>query len=275
MTSRVPVITPDHNDTGGSGVQISAKELRHMASDVDDMHHEAMRSFEEEASELHLQAARSSRRAFVTKAGMAGVGGALLSVGGLAPISRLTGFTGLAGAQEGLTDTQIAGYAQSVELAAVAAYEAAAPALKGDTLAVASLFMSHHQDHAEAFGSVAGDDARPQPNEKLVAAVTPTLEAVGAGVAEGRDMTTDVLEFARVLENQAAYTYAAALTLLMDPAYAAATSTILPIEAQHGTVLALALGKGPDVWFPTGAFESAALGDGTDPKAGFDPAVFA
>ena len=78
-------------------------------------------------------------------------------------------------------------------------------------------------------------------------------------------MTGDVLEFAKSVENQAAYTYAAALTLLTDPAYAAATSTILPIEAQHATVLALALGEGPDEWFPTGAFESAALGDGTDP----------
>ena len=29
------------------------------------------------------------------------------------------------------------------------------------------------------------------------------------------------------------------------------------------------------MWFPTGAFESAAVGDGTDPMAGFDPAVFA
>ena len=48
------------------------------------------------------------------------------------------------------------------------------------SLAVATLFLSHHQDHADAFGAVAGDDARPEANSKLVAAVTPTLEAVGA-----------------------------------------------------------------------------------------------
>jgi hypothetical protein len=254
-------------------VQISAKELRQMASDVDDMHHEAMRDFREEAAELHLTAARGARRSFLKKAGVAGAGGALLSLGGgLMPLTRLGG---LAAAQDGLTDTVIAGYAQSVELAAVAAYTAAAPALKGDVLAVAQLFLGHHQDHADAFGAVAGDDARPEANPKLVAAVTPTLQAVADGVAAGTDMTTDVLQFAKTLENQAAYTYAAALTLLMDPAYAAATSTILPIEAQHATVIALALGEGPDAWFPSGAFESAALGDGTDPLAGFDPAVFA
>ena len=108
-------------------------------------------------------------------------------------------------------------------------------------LAVATLFAGHHQEHADAFGAVAGDDARPEANAKLVEAVTPTLEAVGA--AEPSDeLTGQILAFARDLENQAAYTYAAALTLLSDPAFAAATSTILPIEAQHATVLTLALG---------------------------------
>jgi len=253
-------------------VQISAKELRHMASDVDDMHHEAMRSITEETSELHLSVAQRSRRSFVRNAGLAGVGGTLLSVGGgLVPFTRLAG---AAAAQDALTDTQIAGYAQSVELAAVAAYSAAAPKLSGDVLAVATMFAGHHQDHADAFGSVAGDDARPEANPALVDAVTPTLEMVGAA-EPSEELTGQILEFARVLENQAAYTYAAGLTLLQDPAFSAATSTILPIEAQHATVLALALGKGPEDWFPTGAFESASLGDGTDPKAGLDPAVFA
>jgi hypothetical protein len=231
-----------------------------------------MRDFGEEAAEVHLTAARRSRRTFMAKAGVAGVGGALLTTGGsFLPFSGLLGTAGAAG----LSDTAIAGYAQSVELAAVAAYTAAAPALKGDTLAVAQLFLSHHQDHAAAFGAVAKGDARPTANPKLLAAVKPTLDSVTAAVKAGKDATNDVLEFARNLENQAAYTYAAALTLLTSPAYAAATSTILPIEAQHATVLAVALGKGTDDLFPTGAFESAALGDGTNTKAGLDPAVFA
>ena len=253
-------------------MQTSAKELRQMASDVDDMHHEAMRDFKEEAAELHLDVAQKSRRSFMTKVGVAGVGGALLCTGGaVARLRRPAGHRGAAG----LTDTQIAGYAQSVELAAVAAYTAAAPALKGDALAVAQLFLSHHKDHADAFGAVAKGDARPTANPKLVAAVTPTLNAVTAKVKAGKDATTDVLTFAHNLENQAAYTYAAALTLLSSPAYAAATSTILPIEAQHATVLAIVLGLGTADLFPTGAFESAALGDGTNVKAGLDPATFA
>ena len=60
-----------------------------------------------------------------------------------------------------------------------------------------------------------------------------------------------------------------------DLAYAAATATILPIEAQHQVVLGLALGKDVTDVFPTGAFEAAALGDGSDPLKCLDPAVFA
>jgi hypothetical protein len=253
-------------------VEINAQQLRQMASDVDDQHHDAMRGFREETAELHLDASRRSRRSFMARTGAVGMGAAVLTAGGgLLPFGRLLGVADAAA----LSDAAIAGYAQSVELAAVAAYTAAAPALKGDVLAVAQLFASHHEDHAAAFGSVAGKDARPTANPKVVAAVRPTLDTVNAGVKAGRDMTTPVLEFARMLENQAAYTYAAALTALQEASYAKATSTILPIEAQHATVLAVALGKGSADLFPTGPFESASFGDGTNPKAGLDPAVFA
>jgi hypothetical protein len=255
--------------TGGTGVQITAKELRRLAGDVDDMHRDAMRTFQQEAGDLHLDAARGARRRFLKTSGLAAAGGTLLAATG--GLTTLTRFSGVAAAQE-LTDTAIAGYAQGIELAAVAAYEAAAGKLSGDVLAVASLFAQHHQEHADAFGSVAGEDAQTEPNAALVAAVTPTLDAVAAA-APSEALTAQILGFAKGVENQAAYTYAYALTALQDPAYAAATSTILPIEAQHAVVLSLALGEGPEMWFPTGAFESAAVGDGTDPLAGFDPAV--
>ena len=250
-------------------MNISAKELHQLASDVDDMHHDAMRTFTEEAAEMHLAAARSGRRSFLKKAGIAGAGGAALAVGsGFSPARGLLSF---AAAQGGLDDQTIAGYAQSVELAAVKAYEMAAPALSKDVLPVGQLFLSHHQQHADAFGSVAGSKGSDEANAKLLAAVGPTLAAI-------KDQT-GALEFAFVLENQAAFTYAAALTLLQSADFAAATATILPIEAQHATVLGLALGKpftmDNDGVFPTGAFESAALGDGTDPKKGLDPATFA
>jgi rubrerythrin len=212
-------------------MHITTRHFRSLAADVDELHRNGMKSFAEETAEVHRSLYRSRRSA------------------------------------AGLDDQSIAGYAQSVELAAVAAYTAAAPVLSAGTLPVAQLFMSHHQQHADAFGAVAGSKAVTGPNQALITAVTPALKAITDEMG--------ALEFAFMLENQAAYTYAAALTLLQDAAYAAATATILPIEAQHAVVLGLALGKDVTDVFPTGAFESASLGDGTDPLKGLDPAVFA
>ncbi len=212
-------------------MHITTRHFRSLAADVDELHRQGMKTFADETAEVHRSLYRSRRSA------------------------------------AGLDDQTIAGYAQSVELAAVAAYAAAAPVLSAATLPVAELFMMHHQQHADAFGAVAGSKAVTEANKTLIAAVTPALQAIKDEMG--------ALEFAFVLEGQAAYTYAAALTLLQDPAYAAATATILPIEAQHAVVLGLALGKEVTDVFPTGAFESASLGDGTDPLKGLDPAVFA
>lgn len=243
-------------------MHLTSRQLRSLASDVDDLHHEGMRTFEENVADVHLDAFRASRRS-VLIGSAAAVGAAVAFAGPL----FLPGSLMSVAAAQGLDDKTIAGYAQSVELAAVAAYTAAAGVLSPATLPVGQLFLSHHQQHADAFGKVAGDKAATGPNAKLIAALTPTLQ----GIKDEKG----ALEFAFVLENQAAYTYAAALTLLQDPAYAAATATILPIEAQHAVVLGLALGKSVTDVFPTGAFEAAALGDGTDPLKGLDPAVFA
>ena len=212
-------------------MHITTRQLRRLAADVDDLHRNNMKTFKTEAADLH-------RDLYIARR----------SVGAL-------------------DDQSIAGFAQSVELAAVAAYTAAAPLLTAGTLPVAELFLSHHQQHADAFGAVAGTRAVSEPNAALIAALSPALAALTDEMG--------ALEFAFVLEGQAAYTYAAALTLLQDPAFAAATATILPIEAQHQVVLGLALGKDVTAVFPTGAFESASLGDGTDPLKGLDPAVFA
>jgi rubrerythrin len=246
-------------------VRITTKELGRLAGDVDDLHRDAMRTFGEEVGDGHRDAAAGSRRRFLRQAALASAGGVAVVVASpVGPLGRLLP----AAAAQALSDTAIAGFAQSVELAAVAAYAAAAPALPADVRPVGELFASHHQEHADAFGAVAGADARPEPNPTLVAAVTPTLEAVGRGEVP----LADILRFARDLENQAAYTYAFALTALQDPSFAAATSTILPVETAHATVLTIAAGD--ENLFPTGPFEAATVGDGTDTRAGLDPAVF-
>jgi rubrerythrin len=246
-------------------VQISTHELRALARDVDDMHHEAMRDFAEHTADLHADTARRSRRTFLSRAGVAGAAGALWGLTG-SPIPGLSRLRA-ASARGSLTDTQIAGYAQSVELAAVQVYDGAAAMLSADVKPVGELFASHHRQHADAFGQVAGDDAVTAPNATLLAALGPTLQ----GITD----QAGALTFARQVENQAAYTYAYALTVLQDPAFASATATILPIEAQHATVLSIALGQtDAGSLFPTGAFESATVGDGSDAKAGLDPTAF-
>jgi Ferritin-like domain len=236
-------------------MHITHRQLQRLAADVDELHHDQMRTFQEETADLHLDAVRASRRNLAVPAAI-----------GSAALAALPFLSSRAAAQ-GLDDQTIAGYAQGIELAAVEAYKAAAPVLSSGTLPVAELFLSHHQQHADAFGAVAGDQRATVPNQKLITALGPVLSAITDEPA--------ALNFAFTLENQAAYTYAAALTLLQDPQYAAATATILPIEAQHAVVLGLAVGKSVADVFPTQAFESAALGDGTDPLAGLDPATFA
>jgi hypothetical protein len=242
-------------------VEISHSELRQMASTVDDMHHDAMKTFGEETAELHLEAAGSTRRRFITGAA---IGGAAVAVGSaFVPVSSLLA---PAGASVAITDGDIAVFAESVELAAVAAYGMAAPVLSAATKDVAVLFQSHHQAHAEAFASLSGGKATGKPNAKLVTALTPALSAI-------KD-EKGALEFAFGLENQAAETYAFALTVLMDKAAFSGTATILPIESAHAGVLAAALGLALEDMFPTGAFIAAQVGDGTDIKKGIDPNTY-
>lgn len=234
-------------------MQISPKEFRKVANDIDDMHHDSMRTFTEEAEELHFgDATRNGRRSFLTKAA---VGGTALTVGSaLVPISRLLP---RAYAQGAPSDVDIAVFAESVELAAVEAYKAGAPLLSAEVLPVAELFLSHHQDHAGAFGALAGDAATGAPNAAL-------LEALGPTIA-GLKTQEDVLGFAQTVENQAVATYAFALTALTLEAAYQGTATILPVESAHAVALGLALGQAPGDQFPTGAFESADIANGINP----------
>src|SRR3954447_1609776 len=134
-----------------------------MASTVDDMHHEAMETFAEETAELHLEAAGSTRRRFVTGAA---IGGAAMAIGSaFVPVASLLA---PAGASVAITDVDIAVFAESVELAAVAAYGMAAPVLSAATKAVAVLSQPHHQEHANAFASLSGGKATGKANAKLV-----------------------------------------------------------------------------------------------------------
>jgi rubrerythrin len=246
-------------------VEIEARELRRLAQETDDRHHDAMSTFREDVRSGHAALARAGtvrpggRRRFL--AGL-GAGGAALTV---ASMLGSSGWLSMAGAQS-VTDEDLAAFAQSVELAAVAAYGMAAPALTSATRPVGELFAKHHQDHADAFGAVAGSKAVSEPNAALVTALTPALQAVND--------ETSALQLAFTLENQAAATYAFGLTVASGADAVAGMATILPIESEHAAVLGAALGMPVTEIFVNGAFESASVGDGTDLAKGIDPSKF-
>jgi hypothetical protein len=218
-------------------MEITERSLRQMVREVDDLHREGMKSIRDDVAAVHVGAA--SRRRFLRGAGAGlavAVGGAILPVAGFATAAsaQTTPTTQV------LTDSDIAKFAESVELAAVAAYTAALSSGKLHTpavIAAATTFSSHHADHAKAFGAFAGDIATARPNPGV-------LLAVGDQMSEAADETA-VLEVAFSTENAAAATYLFAIGALTSPAALAATASIMPVEAQHAAVLGYVLGRNP------------------------------
>lgn len=194
------------------------------------------------------------RRSFLRHAG---IGGAVVAIGpALVPVDR---FLPAAGAQAS-ADAALAAFAESVELVAVAAYEAGVELLSESLAPVLQTFAGHHEEHAEAWAAAAGDAATGQPNAALLEALTAAIEGFGS--------QNEVLRFARDLENQLAVTFGHLVTILDDAEAATAAVTILPVESSHAATLSYELDEGPDSWFPFGPLES------TDLALGLDPAVF-
>ena len=246
-------------------MEITAEELRRMAHAVDERHRDAMRTFREETADLHLDSTRS-RRTLMKQAGLAGIGGvALAAAPAVIPAASML----QRAAAQGLTDGDIAVFAESVELAAVAVYSDPdlAKLVSADVAAVAQLFAQHHKDHAGAFAALAGAKATGKANAPIVKIYTDTLKPTL------KDQT-DVLKLGAVIEHQAASTYAFALTALQSPDAAAGTATILPVEAEHAMLLGAALGQTPAELFPMGAFVSASVGELGYPKVGIDPSKY-
>lgn len=168
-------------------------------------------------------------------------------------------------------DLQVVQFAESVERAAVAAYQLALDGGRLTDPAViesARTFQRHHTDHAEALYCIAGNapatdgeeadaDQRMAPNATLVDAVAPQVQAAATQDA--------VLEVLYGLEEGAAATYQFALGVLETRDVAAAAALIQPVEGQHAVVWGEALGKPIEEWMPS--FQTA---DGA-----LDPAEYA
>lgn len=201
----------------------------------------------------HPPVDRPDRRSFLHHAAVGGV----VAVGTvLVPAAR---FVPAVGAQRS-SDEDLAAFAESIELVAVTAYERGIELLSEGLAAVLQTFRGHHQEHADAFAEVAGAAATGEPNAALLAVLGPAIDAFSS--------QSDVLRFARDLENQLAVTCGHLLTVLDGSTVIATVAAILPIESSHAVELSYELEEGPDGWFPTGAFESA------DIALGLDPAVF-
>jgi hypothetical protein len=226
---------------------VDAHQLRRLAAEVDDEHRESMRTFAVELNDTF--AGPSRRRALV---GTVLGAGALLMTASRAAAATTT--TTAPPRQPDDADLVILAFAQSLELAAVAAYDIALSGGKLDATVspVAALFRSHHLEHAQAMAGAAGKAARNKANQAIVKKFGPTF---GSAKSQG-----EVLLAAFNLENAAAATYERALESLKATDSAATVAAIAPVEARHATVLARVLGMNPvDYLVPIGGGSALAL----------------
>ena len=211
------------------------------------------------------------RRQFFRVGGTAVLGAAVLAAcgdddtdaaeTGQAPTTTTEGSSTTAGGEgEGSTDGNmdlvLARTAVSVELLAVEAYQAAIDSGVVSTQAVAdaaTLFQSHHQEHAGALNAVireAGGEEIDEPNAFL-------MENLVASADLSSELS--IVQFARSLEDAAASTYVFAAGVLSAPELRQAIMSIGGVEARHVTALDLALqalGQGSGPAFEDGAFYS-------------------
>jgi hypothetical protein len=165
-------------------------------------------------------------------------------------------------------DATLSGFLQSIELAAVTAYDTVLTFLAEASKPAATKFQIHHREYANILATQAGASAATVANQTLTLVLASRLQKV-----------TDergALTFAFGLENQLAETYAFAFTTLTSSDVIRATAVILPIVSGHAAALASLAGLSTAIVFPNGPFEGSAVAgpENTDLKLGFDPATF-
>ena len=142
------------------------------------------------------------------------------------------------------SDADIAAFAESIELAAVDTYEFAKGRLTtAEVITAADEFIDHHHQHAVAYAATAGRAATGRANPKLV-------ELLGGQLLAAAD-ENETLAVLFGLENSLAATYLAALGAFEARSARALTASVLPVEAQHGAVLGIALDSELETVFPS------------------------
>jgi hypothetical protein len=251
-------------------------KLHKLTDDVDRQHRAGMADVHRDFETAHFSVNDSdkvaSRRQFLRRAGTTAVmvGAVAVPLSGMASAAWAQG--GSMGSASGdgtgggapcptdpvemvASDEQIVIFAESVERAAVAAYQLVLeqPVLGTAAAQSSRIFSGHHSAHAEALRCLLGGPEQA-PNEALVSALVPQI-------TEAR--TEDALiALLLQIEAGAAATYFTALGSLQTPVVAGAASTILPVEAQHEVVWSQYLGLDVAVYVPAfqtgvGAFSPA------------------
>jgi rubrerythrin len=214
--------------------------LRRLAEEVDEEHRDAMRTMADDLATDLARATRAGagRRAFLRGGLVVSAGAVSLAVGPLVGAAAAADATTTTAPPKGTTadDAVLLAFAQSVELAAVAVYDAALASnrLSAGAADIATLFRSHHKDHAGAHAALAGKVATGKVNKALVTKLGSRMTASN-GEAEWLKLAYDI-------ENAAAATYTALLGSLSGIDPASTVASIQPIEARHAVVLGDALG---------------------------------
>lgn len=215
-------------------MSIDQRRLVDLTDEADQLHHESMRTFREDAEEIHFgepaEQLRESRRSLFVKAG---AGGALLTLGAMVgPVSR---FMPAALAKTD-SESALVMFAASMEFAVVATYQSLIDSgkLSAGSAKTARTFQDHHRDHGRAFNAITLQTTE-KPNAKIVAAFKTNVKAASA--------EKGLLAIAYTIEEDLAATYLHSLGVLQDKSNAGVVASILPVESQHAVVLAQVLKK--------------------------------
>lgn len=239
--------------------------IRRLVDEVDEQHREGMRTIESDLAAVHVDdtdaALTASRRNFMRNLGVGAVAFGSVAVAGVALAEGAAAQSATATAPPDLpqADLQLALFAQGLELAAAAAYDAAIATrvLDAPSTEIARTFARHHRDHAQALGALAPKDQNvTTPNAAVVKAVGPQIQSAGN--------QNGILTILYGVEEGAAATYLRALGVVDSWLVAGPAATILPIESQHAVVLGQLTGQPESTWMP-------AFGTTT---AAFDPAKY-
>jgi len=190
---------------------------------------------------------RRSRRDLFVKAA-AGVGLLTAAAGG--PIDVLMSTTWAQAPRQ--SDVEVVKFTQSIELAAVAAYRAARQTglLDSPGTAALTLFAGHHQEHADSFDQMLGEQRVTDPNGQIL--------SVYLAPIQGATDQTGILEVALKIEEAMASTYLFDLGQIGTDG-AKLLASILPVESQHATALGTLLRKPAADYLPSVLKTDAAL----------------